>query len=108
MYKGQYFSRNERLVSENGRFKFEISSSGQLQLTLNGVIYWFLDEVSPVDRVSMEIDGNLVVNDKQGVVLFSTNTNTGEYLILENDGNLVVRDSNQNKLWSSETTHCKI
>lgn len=108
LHKGQGLKPDERLVSENRRFNFELNSDGQLYLSLNGFIYWYVDTESKVDRLSIENDGNAAAYDIQDQVVFSTGTNTGQYLILENDGNLVMRDINENTIWSSQTTHCTI
>ena len=55
----------------------------------------------------MQPDGNLVVYDKLGNAIWSSQTNgqgTAPYsYIMQNDGNLVVYDNNKKALWSSGT-----
>jgi hypothetical protein len=47
----------------------------------------------------MQGDGNLVLYDFAGLVLWATNTNSGTALVMQGDGNLVLQGTN----WSSGT-----
>ena len=55
----------------------------------------------------MRIDGNLVLNDKNGEMVWETKTsNKGESphrLVMQSDGNLAIIDKNSNTTWCTAT-----
>ena len=60
----------------------------------------------------MQINGNLVLNDKNGEVVWKTKTsNKGEppyRLVMQSDGNLVILDKNSNTTWCTATRRAYI
>lgn len=57
-------------------------------------------------NLTMQGDGNLVLQDASGTALWASNTagNPGAYATMQEDGNFVVYDSSDNALWASSTT----
>lgn len=64
----------------------------------------FLSSPNERYRLTLQIDGNLVLRDvATGTSLWSTKTTTGETLTMQPDGNLVLRIAAGSALWSSGT-----
>lgn len=69
-------------------------------------LFWYGDEAaSPLTRLVMQTDGNLVLYSYRNEVLWAagTNNNPGARLIMQTDGNLVVYSIANRPLWQSRT-----
>jgi fucose 4-O-acetylase-like acetyltransferase len=107
---------NERLISNNRKFKLVLQNDGNL------VLYKMIDSINPstqhfdqaiwnsttnnkpITKATMQKDGNFVLYDGVYTPYWATGTsgNTDAYLILQDDGNIVIYSGNK-PVWSSNT-----
>ena len=75
----------------------------------SNVILWQTGTSGSGCHLAMQVDGNLVLYDLGGVVLWASHTGgcgTSPYRVaMQSDGNVVVYGGNQ-AIWSSRGFHC--
>ena len=98
----------QSLVSDNGRFFFNLETSGNLVLFNLKVIEWSSNTAnigSKPYRLKMQNDGNLVLYDSNNLVIWKSNTvgkGTPSYhFAIQGDGNAVIYGST-GAIWSSK------
>lgn len=76
-----------------------------LYIALTDVVLWSLRTwATPVDRVVIQVDGNLACYDSAGRAFWATGTDVaGSYVVLQDDANLVMYSPGRAVLWSSRT-----
>ena len=104
------------MKSPSDLFRLYLQSDGYVVIydTTTGEPIWRTPNSNSGNKFIVQIDGNLVLYDKNGVTVWSTGTVGFPYseLVLQDDGNLVLSGSNQalitfrgdytkNKIWSS-------
>ncbi|XP_078164616.1 putative receptor protein kinase ZmPK1 [Carex rostrata] len=104
------------LVSEGQTFYCGFYSVGKNAFTfsiwfatnsINKTVVWTANRDSPVNgygsKVSFQRDGNLVIRDVNGSVVWSTSTNSldASTISLLNTGNLVINNTKGNTVWQS-------
>eukprot|EP00268_Persea_americana_P016587 TRINITY_DN17866_c2_g1_i1.p1 TRINITY_DN17866_c2_g1~~TRINITY_DN17866_c2_g1_i1.p1 ORF type:complete len:916 (+),score=163.98 TRINITY_DN17866_c2_g1_i1:275-2749(+) len=73
----------------------------------NKSVVWMANRDRPVNgrgsRISLDRDGNMVLTDVDGSVVWNSNTSNsrGQSVELSNNGNLVLKDPDGNFLWQS-------
>src|SRR2546428_6835336 len=105
----QQLNANEELVSNNGWFRFNMTSDGSFGLyrTQTRITMWAPPnaEGHPGSFIVMRGDGNFVASAPDGTVYWETQTAgfPGASVVLRDDGNLVVYDAANNPRWTSNT-----
>lgn len=107
LYTGQQLGQNQSLLSTDGRLKLILQTDGNLVLYKFGTQpIWASNTAgkSYITRLTMQSDGNLVLQDNAGTRYWQTATNQypGGFLLLENTGSAVVYQ-NGIKRWSTNT-----
>lgn len=103
---GQNLSRNETLISLNGRYELIMQNDGNLVLyrTECRTALWATNtHNTDCNRAVMQTDGNFVVyhEGEQAAWDSKTHGNPGSWLVLQDDGNLVVYKPQP--VWASGT-----
>ena len=99
---------NERITSDDGRFKLVYQGDGNLVLyRADWTAIWSSNTYGPPNYgyAVMQSDGNFVIYSPRGGTIWATNTNNnpGAYLIVQNDGNAVIYSAGGAALWSTGT-----
>ena len=64
--------------------------------------YFLWRYTSAIDRIEMQLDGNLVMYNAQNNIYLTSNTRgRGDYLVLENNGRITVYNEDNRYLWSN-------
>ena len=115
---GQGFGANQYIMSQNGEFSLELTgngnlaeyggSSGSSPSAANTKPIWNNNIYSGSLTASsgglvLQSDGNLVLYNGNGSVLWSTGTggNSGDNLVVQNDGNVVLYSWSGVAMWST-------
>lgn len=98
--KGETLVKGQGIFSKNGKWLLVLQLDGNLLLYNNQVPIWS-SSTETGSRFVMEENGNVILYDDQGKVLFSTSTNNGQHFELLNTGFMVVYDFNGKSIWSS-------
>lgn len=105
MNKGQELKKGQNLLSENGKFKLELQTNGNLVIKYNEITIWSTDTSGRGERFVMQNDGNAVLYDINNRSLFTTQisiNNDSDYIIIQNDGNLALFTGNR-VVWTSNS-----
>jgi hypothetical protein len=103
-FTGRRLFPGQSISSRNGRFRLLYRADGNLVLDDDEAreTVWSADTQSPTPGMAiMQLDGNLVVYDRDGHVRWSSGTfgNRNAYLGVEDDGNLVIYAWDGRPLW---------
>jgi len=94
------------LQSNDKRFRFTVTTDGNLLVQQNGVTLWSIGahpNAGPY-RLNMQTDGNLVLYNGSWSPIWATGTGgSGNQLNLQPDGNLVMYSNTGSPLWASNT-----
>ena len=91
-------------VGKHYRLWFNADGNLQLWNVANNGVVW--ESGSQGETLAMQADGNLVVYDRAGEVVWASGTsgNRDACLAVQDDGNLVIYTADQTKaLWSTNT-----
>lgn len=103
---GESLTPGANLLSQDTQSALELSKNGNITLYSNFVPYWSTNTLSIMPKeLIMQGDGNLVLYDNNGGVLWASGTdgNSGATCILQTDGNLVIYSLGGVALWSTST-----
>lgn len=105
---GDALSGGESLLSENGRYRLNMQTDGNLTLTVasSGKVLWNArSNGNPGAQLRQQTDGNSVVYATDGRVLWTSQTagNPGARLEVQDDANLVSYSPNDAPLWFTGT-----
>lgn len=108
LFPGQDLIRNDRLVSENGKYRLVFQEDGNLVLYNNqDDAMWNSGTSNQGGQIAkLQEDGNFVIYAEGGRLLWNTDTDglSISNLLLQNDGNLVLYGSNgEDHLWQTRT-----
>ena len=106
---GEALRPNEFLCSNNGQYALTMQADGNLALKagcgMNGARLWMPSGYAPISGtyVSMQSDGNLVIQDNRGRSLWATNTagQSDSYLLVQDDGHIVIYAPGSRAVWTS-------
>jgi hypothetical protein len=103
MLPGERRAAGDYLCSPNGRVRFGLSLTGDLELRASDGTTWSAGTCCGDHRLAMQRDGNLVVYDESTQPLFATNTrgNDGAFLAVEDAGRAVLL-LNGVVIWSTD------
>jgi len=89
---GSALKPGDALTSQNGRYRFELQSDGNLVLTGPRGLAWDSDtRGKDVAAAEMQSDGNFVLyTADRGVVWTAETTGPGAHLVLQDDRNVVI------------------
>lgn len=95
--------RGAYICSPNGQFKFGLSLDGTLAFLEDASVVWKAESTG--SSATLQKDGDLVLLDRHGSRIWSTNTgdpgNDGACLVVGNDGVAAVRTSYRGYVWST-------
>jgi hypothetical protein len=102
---------DQYLNSPNGRYALAYQSDGNLVLYKNysnrdrRSVWASNTNGSPVSRLSMQGDGNLVIGPGWGPAPWASNTdgNPGSRLLVQDDGNVVIYRPDGTPIWATNT-----
>lgn len=101
---GYTFPRAQKLFSSNRAYYLEFQRDGNMVFYRTGSPrpLWSSNTDGRGARAGFQDDGNLVIYDGRGNVVFTTDTQgRGNNLSVQNDGNVVIYDTRGNPVWSS-------
>ena len=100
--RGQRLRPGEFLQARGEACRLVFQSNGNLVAYKNGVAYWSARTRARGGVAAMLRNGNFVVRDSGGKVLWSTRTrgNPGAHLAIQSQCNIVLRSSRGATLWS--------
>ena len=100
---GQRLRPGEFLQARGEACRLVFQNNGNLVAYKNRVGYWSARTRARGGVAAMRSDGNVVVRNREGMVLWSTRTsgNPGAYLAIQGDCNIVLRSVGGAALWSS-------
>lgn len=106
MNRGGRLQKGQELKSQNGKFTARIEQDGYFRVYYFDYVLWRID--SPVDRIEMQTDGNLVIYGAKNTTLLEPNTRgKGDYAVLHDNGYLAVYYVNNDHTWFYGSIFCK-
>jgi hypothetical protein len=105
---GQVLRPGQSLLSPDRHTVLILQKDGNLVQYSNFQPVWHTGTRGfPVDRLEMQVDGNLVLYEQSGTPIWHTNTygNNGASLHTQTDGNLVLYTTGFAPLWATNAVH---
>ena len=97
--KGEKLIKGQELISENRKFTAKIGQDGYFNVYYFNYFLWRYPSV--IDRIEMQLDGNLVIYDAQNNTIETPKTDgKGDYFVLDNNGTITVYNVHNKYLWS--------
>lgn len=100
---GQSLAPNDLLISRDRNHALRFHRNGVVMRS-DFITKWS-QNINNAHRLTMQADGNLVVRNAQGAVVWATGTdgNPNARLTMQADGNLVIRNTQGNAVWTTNT-----
>ena len=105
MTRGERLNPGENMMK--GAYRLAYQADGDLVLYRDGTRVWgsldfSLSPQTPPGQFAMETDGNVVIRNLDGKVIWRTGTGCfGQYMSLLSDGNVCVYDASDRAVWCS-------
>ena len=107
-----FLRTGQSLTSRNGKAKVTMEADGNLVLycTQPQRAIWASNTQENTNNVwtgaRFQDDGNLVLYNKAGGVLWAASSNGGRMMIMQDDGNLAVKGYDGRTMWTTNTVGC--
>ena len=72
----------------------------------NWLEMWGIFETDPENRFMLRVDGNMVMVNRSGQILWQSETKDADHLDVHDNGYLISYNSNEEPVWVSENFKC--
>lgn len=111
MKKGESLVRASWLRSPNDKYALLMEHSGHLVLypvSPNWWEMWGIFENDAENRFVLREDGNMVMVNRRGQIVWQSETKDADHLDVHNNGYLISYNSNEEPVWVSDNFKCTL